>query len=115
MYALFTSRSSFTVDAREQPDELTMRSAPARGSVVALNVPSEFERAVTERVESGQYGSSEEVFETCLELLREYEERRDALLRKLDEAIEEYDRGEEIDGPTACAAALEEYWRLVGR
>ena len=82
---------------------------------VALNVPPEFERAVMERVASGQFASPEQVFEVCLQLLereeREYEEKLAWLRRELAEADEELARGEGIDGETAFAEALEELRR----
>lgn len=97
---------------------LRMRSAPARGSALALNVPPEFERAVIARVASGQYASAEEVFEMCLRLLereeQEYEEKLAWLRRELAEADEESKRGEAIDGEEAFAAAREELRRRFG-
>jgi Arc/MetJ-type ribon-helix-helix transcriptional regulator len=86
---------------------------------MTLKIPAEFERAVLERVESGQYESAEAVFSACLEALRREENDPDARLawlrRELDVAIDEAERGEVIDGEQAFAEALAEFRQRTGR
>ena len=86
---------------------------------MSLNIPPEFERAVLERVQSGQYGSTDAVLEACLQALDaaedDYEAKRERLLHDLDEAIAEVDRGEVIDGELAFAEARAEFRRRTGR
>ena len=55
---------------------------------MSLNIPPEFERAVMERVESGQYDSPEEVLMACLEALERLEEDETAELDELRREIE---------------------------
>ena len=55
---------------------------------MSLNIPPEFERAVLERVESGQYASPEEVLRACLEALEREEESESSQLDALRHEIE---------------------------
>ncbi len=85
---------------------------------MSIPLPPEFERAVLERVRSGRYPTTEEVLLACLGALEraeaEDEARHERLLVDLDEGIDELDRGEGIDGPTAIAQARAEFLRRVG-
>jgi antitoxin ParD1/3/4 len=84
-----------------------------------LKIPPEFERAVRELVDSGRYGSPDEVLAACLEFLeaenREHAEKRAWLENALDVAVAEIDRGEGVDGEQAFAEALARYRQRHGR
>jgi putative addiction module CopG family antidote len=55
---------------------------------MSLNIPPEFERAVLERVRSGQYESPEEVLRACLGALEREEESESSHLDALRHEIE---------------------------
>ena len=65
---------------------------------MSLSIPPEFERAIRERVASGEYRSTDEVLRLCLRLLEmeemSEEEKLDALRRDVQHAMDQYDRGE---------------------
>jgi putative addiction module CopG family antidote len=65
---------------------------------MSLSIPPEFERAILERVESGEYRSTDEVLRLCLRLLEMEEmsegEKLEALRRDVAHAMGQYDRGE---------------------
>ena len=65
---------------------------------MSLPGPPEFERAVRERVASGQYENAEEVFEQALMALEEAEARahREWLREQIDVGLAELDREEGI-------------------
>jgi antitoxin ParD1/3/4 len=87
-------------------------------TAMSLRLPPEFERAVLQRVQSGQYESADAVFAACLELLereeRDYDDKLAWLQRDLDVGIEEIERGEVIEGEQAFAEALAEFRQLTG-
>ena len=70
---------------------------------MSLNIPTEFERAVLERVRSGRYASAEDVLRACLEALRDVEESEETLARELQAGLDELERGEGIPGDLAFA------------
>lgn len=81
-------------------------AATARREVpMSLNIPPEVERAIRERVESGQYESAEDVLRACLEALEEQEENCGLTLDELRNEIrigrEQLDRGESLSGDEA--------------
>ncbi|HEX8906387.1 MAG TPA: hypothetical protein VF771_16175, partial [Longimicrobiaceae bacterium] len=49
-------------------------AAVEQRSAMSLNIPPEFERAVLERVQSGEYESTDAVLEACLEALEQREQ-----------------------------------------
>ena len=65
---------------------------------MSLSIPPDFERAVLERVESGEYRSTDEVLRLCLKLLEMEEvsegEKLHALRRDVAHAMDQYARGE---------------------
>jgi antitoxin ParD1/3/4 len=93
----------------------------AMTTAVEMNVkiPPEFERAVKERVESGQYASAEDVFAACLELLereeRDYDDKLAWLQSAIDEGMADIERGDVIDGEQAVAEALAEFRQRKAR
>jgi Arc/MetJ-type ribon-helix-helix transcriptional regulator len=76
---------------------------------MSLDIPPEFERAVLERVRSGQYASSDEVLRACPEALREVEEAEAALEQEFRIGLDQLDRGEGIPGE--AAVPLMRGWR----
>ena len=66
-----------------------------------VSLTPELERLVTEKVESGLYGSASEVIRDALRLLQERDELRRARLeelrREIARGVEQADRGELID------------------
>ena|SRR5215218_1338088 len=113
-------RADVVIDFRVPVHEL--RTEPVTMSMAVameFKIPPAFQRAVQERVESGQYESADEVFAACLELLereeREYDEKRAWLENALDEGIAEIERGEGVDGEQAFAEALARYRQRHGR
>jgi Arc/MetJ-type ribon-helix-helix transcriptional regulator len=76
-----------------------------------LNIPPEFERAILERVQSGEYASTDDVLLACLDALEaeenEREARRERLRRGLDAPAAEVE-GEAIDSEEALHRALAE-------
>lgn len=97
----------------------TVPVAATAGDIMALKIPAEFERAVLQRVNSGQYESADAVFSACLELLQREEHDYDAKLawlqRELDIGIADIERGDVIEGERAVAEALAEYRQRTGR
>jgi|GEM_PF-3167523 len=91
----------------------------AIATAMPLKIPPDFELAVLQRVESGQYGSADAVFAACLELLereeRDYDDKLAWLQRELDIGIAEIKRGEGIEGEQAFAEALAEFRQRTGR
>ena len=97
-------------------------AVPVASTVVdamSLKIPAEFERAVLQRVDSGQYESADAVFSACLELLQREEHDRDAKLawlqHELDIGNADIERGDVIEGERAVAEALAEYRQRTGR
>jgi antitoxin ParD1/3/4 len=88
-------------------------------TAMSLQLPPELERAVLQRVQSGQYPSAEAVFSACLDLLereeRDYDDKLAWLQRELDVGIAEIERGEGIEGEQAFAEALAEFRQRTGR
>jgi antitoxin ParD1/3/4 len=86
---------------------------------MSLKIPAEFERAVMQRVESGQYHSTDAVLSACLELLQREEHDYDTKLawlqRELDVGLDDMERGDIIDGEQAFAEALAEFRQRTGR
>ena len=84
-----------------------------------FKIPPAFQRAIEERVESGQYESVEDVLAACVELLereeREYDEKRAWLENALAEGDADIERGDVIDGEQAFAEALAEFRQRYGR
>lgn len=64
---------------------------------MSFNIPPEFERAVMERVESGEYQSTDDVLRACLAALAREEaeeaEKLEALRRDVEHAMDQYERG----------------------
>lgn len=76
-------------------------AATARREVpMSLNIPPEVERAIRERVESGQYPSADDVLRAAMQALdwaeAEYENRLEALRRDIDEGIADLERGDVV-------------------
>lgn len=86
---------------------------------MSLSLSPELERQITEKVESGEYDSVEDVVTDAMALLNqrmdEDEERLDALRAEIDAGFAELDRGEGIPGPVAVKQAKAEFRRLTGR
>jgi len=84
-----------------------------------IQIPPAFARALKERLDSGQYPSSDHIFSLCLDLLeqeeREYVEKRAWLGHALDVGIAEIERGEGVDGEQGFAEALARYRQRHGR
>src|SRR5215218_10405508 len=83
-------------ELRTEPVNMSMAVA------MEFKIPPAFQRAVQERIESGQYESADEVFAACLELLereeRDYDEKLAWLRNALDEGDADIKRGDVIDG-----------------
>ena len=82
-----------------------------------LNIPPELERAILERVESGEYASTDDVLRACLDALEaeenEREARRERMRRALDAPAAEVE-GETIDSDEALARAIARFQRRAG-
>ena len=67
---------------------------------MSFPLPPEFERAVLDRVRSGQFASPEDVLATMLELLEEreaeYETKLEELRRDIRIGLDQLDRGERL-------------------
>jgi antitoxin ParD1/3/4 len=91
-------------------------AAVEQDRTMSLNIPPEFERAVRERVESGEYASTDDVLKACLEALeREEAEDDEWLKREIQLGLDELDRGEGIPGEVALEMARAELRRRFGR
>jgi len=81
---------------------MMVEAAAQPRSEMSLNVPPEFERAVLQRVQSGQYDSVEHVIAACLHGLAlweaEQEAKLEALRRDADLGREQLRRGEGSPG-----------------
>jgi antitoxin ParD1/3/4 len=88
---------------------MLVEAAAQQRSQMSLNVPPEFERAVLERVQSGHYDSTDEVFAACLHALAlweaEQEAKLEALRREVKIGLDQADRGQVVDGHEAFARA----------
>lgn len=97
----------------------TVTEPMTTATAMSLKLPPDFERAVLQRVQSGQYNSADAVFAACLELLEreehDYDDKLAWLQRELDVGIAEIERGEVIEGEQAVAEALAEYRQRTGR
>lgn len=72
-------------------------------------IPPEFERAVLDRVRSGQYASPQEVLSAFLAALEQAEEEHEALRAEVQIGLDQADRGEIVDGDEAFE------WLKAGR
>ena len=72
-----------------------------------VSVGQEFEEFVRSKVDSGDYASASEVVRDGLRLLREkeqlFEARLQALRGEIQKGIDQFDRGEGLDGETVVA------------
>ena len=86
---------------------------------MSISLSPELERQITERVESGEYDSVDEVVRYALELLSEEKQEYQAKLGTLRSAVDiglgEIERGEAIPGPLAAQQVRAEFRRLTGR
>jgi antitoxin ParD1/3/4 len=84
---------------------------------MALNIPPEFERAVLDRVASGQYESTDDVLYACVSALEDFESRPHDDLERLRAAlqigIEQADRGELVPGEEAYSRIREKLDRAA--
>jgi antitoxin ParD1/3/4 len=75
---------------------------PNQEQDMSFPLPPEFERAVLDRVRSGQFASPEEVLSVMVELLEEreaeYETRLEELRRDIRIGLDQLDRGEAVTG-----------------
>ena len=114
-------RCAVVIDFRAPVHELRNPVPVNMSTAVAMEfkIPPAFQRAIEERVESGQYESVEDVLAACVELLereeREYDEKRAWLENALDVGIAEIERGEGVDGEQSFAEALARYRQRHGR
>jgi antitoxin ParD1/3/4 len=78
---------------------------------MSFPLPPEFERAVLDRVRSGQFASPEDVLAAMLELLEdaeaEYEEKLEALRRDVQLGFDQLDRGERLSREEVLARLRE--------
>jgi antitoxin ParD1/3/4 len=82
---------------------------------MSLNIPPEFERAVLDRVQSGEYASTDDVLKACIDALASVEaEDHEWLREEIQAGIDELDRGEGIPGDQALAIARAELRRRTG-
>lgn len=92
--------------ASSDPDAKAVHSGAVS---VALTVSPEFERAVLERVRSGQYESVEHVIAACLRALALWEAEQEVKLqilrREVQIGLDQADRGQVVDGHEALARA----------
>lgn len=76
-----------------------------------VSLTPELERYINEKVEGGSYRSASEVVRESVRLMQRVEEERAAKLaalrRDIDEAVEQMERGESVDGEEAFAEVLE--------
>ena len=78
---------------------------------MSFPIPPEFERAVLDRVRSGQYASAEDVLRACLEALEQAEAQEDAdfdeLRREIRIGLDELNRGERLSRDEVLARLRE--------
>ena len=78
-----------------------------------VSLTPELERRVAEKVEAGLYTSASEVVRESLRLLFESDDVRRAQLAELNNRIQlgldQLDRGETVDGPTASKRLLSRF------
>ena len=78
---------------------------------MSFPLPPEFERAVLDRVRSGQYASVEEVLRACLDALEREEAQEDAdleeLRREIRIGLDELNRGERLSRDEVLARLRE--------
>ena len=79
----------------------------------------ELERRITQKIESGEYDSVEDVVSDAMDALSQLTEEEEAKLSALradiDIGLAELERGEGIPGPLAVKQAKAEFRRLTGR
>jgi putative addiction module CopG family antidote len=79
-----------------------LRKYKEEEAFMAITLPPEHERAITQAIQSGAYRSPDEVIERALEVLRSEDQwlsrNKDAINRKIERAIAQLDRGEGIPG-----------------
>jgi antitoxin ParD1/3/4 len=84
-----------------------------------ISLSPELERRITEKVESGEYDSADDVVSHAMDALSQLTEDEEATLSALradiDMGIAELDRGEGIPGALAVKQARAEFRRLTGR
>lgn len=80
--------------------------------VTTYAIPAEFDAAVKEAVDSGRYQSEQEVMAAALKLWRLHEQLMEELRSKLQNAADQLDRGEGIDGETVVQELREKLARL---
>ena len=78
-------------------------------------LPPEFERAVLDRVASGQYASTDDVLAAALRALQHAEVELDTLRREVQVGIDQVERGQVVDGEEAIAWLKERIGRRVRR
>lgn len=70
---------------------------------MSFPLPPEFERAVVDRVASGQYASADDVLAAALRALEHAEVELDTLRREVQVGIDQVERGQVVDGEEAIA------------
>jgi antitoxin ParD1/3/4 len=84
-----------------------------------LSLSPELERRITQKIESGEYESAEDVVSDAMDALSQLTEEEEAKLSALradiDIGLAELERGEGIPGPRAVKQAKAEFRRLTGR
>ena len=65
-------------------------------SGMTAEIPAEFEQLIREAIASGKYGSEREIVTLALSLWRDREEQVNELRLKLQNGIEQLDRGEGV-------------------
>jgi antitoxin ParD1/3/4 len=78
-------------------------------------LPPEFQRAVLDRVRSGQYASPEDVLAASIAALEQVEEERKALRREIQVGLDQAERGEIVNGEEAFAWLKARIGKKVGR
>lgn len=84
-----------------------------------VSVGKEFEEYVRNKVDSGDYASASEVVREGLRMLKEkdilLEARLQALKDEIQIGIDELERGEGVDGPTAMAEIRQRLLERFGK
>lgn len=76
-----------------------------------IHLTEELAQLVQSRVDSGEYRSPDDVVSDALRLLAD----RDSLDRKIDEALDSFERGEDVDGHEFFAQLEREEMSLVAK
>ena len=80
-----------------------------------ISLTHELERLVTDKVKSGMYQTSSEVIREGLRLLRERDERLEALRKDIRAGFESVDRGEYTDHDALSVQKLADRVKARGR